>query len=184
MNILRNLILILIVICLSGCISNPKKFSPATTNVVFQENDKRFSGTQKDFIQEVIHHSEKEIRKLLPKLPDSIKVIVENVDWDLTAIGGVTGRTETNSPPVVMIQISNNYQNGVIDSIYEGLKATTFHEFHHLFRGWTIRDNKFGPGIPNAMVNEGLLHFQKSIRESYMKTMPTAIKRIIGYRKS
>ncbi|MEM6377477.1 MAG: DUF2268 domain-containing putative Zn-dependent protease [Bacteroidota bacterium] len=55
-----------------------------------------------------------------------------------------------------MVQISNNYKEGKIDSIYAGLKATIFHEFHHLSRGWAIQDNKFAPGIPNAMVNEGL----------------------------
>ena len=54
------------------------------------------------------------------------------------------------------MQISNNYQGGVIDSVYEGIKSTIFHEFHHLSRGWAIQDNKFGPGISNAMVNEGL----------------------------
>ena len=101
-------------------------------------------------------NSENEVRDLLPSLPDSIKIIVENVDWDLELVGGVTGRTESNSPPLIMLQISNNYGGGVIDSVYTGLKTALFHELHHLSRGWAIQDNKFSYGIPNAMVNEGL----------------------------
>jgi len=104
----------------------------------------------------VISHSEEEVRNLLPNLPDSIKVIVENVDWNLDIVGGVTGRTETNSPPLVRIQISNKYQGGIVVAANSALKSTIFHEFHHLSRGWAIQDNKFGPGISNAMVNEGL----------------------------
>ena len=156
MNIVRSLALIIPVLCIVSCSFNPKKSQLAHVNVVFQEDSLRFTGPQKDFIREVIIDSETEVRNLLPILPDSIKVIVESVGWDLDIVGGVTGRTETNTPPVVLVQISNNYQEGIIDSVYSGLKATIFHEFHHLTRGWAIQDNKFSYGIPNAMVNEGL----------------------------
>jgi hypothetical protein len=125
-------------------------------DVAFQEDSLQFTESQKVFIREVIIHSEKEVRNLLPNLPDSIKVIVENVDWNLDIVGGVTGRTETNSPPLVRIQISNKYQGGIVVAANSALKSTIFHEFHHLSRGWAIQDNKFGPGISNAMVNEGL----------------------------
>ena len=33
------------------------------------------------------------------------------------------------------------------------IRATIFHEFHHLLRGWAIQDNKFRYEIPNALVN-------------------------------
>lgn len=156
MNLLRSLILIFPLLCIISCNSNSKKYKSAKVDIVFQEDSTKFTEPQKDFICEVIINSEKEVRNLLPKLPDSIKVIVENVDWNLDIVGGVTGRTETNSPPVVVLQISNKYQGGIIDSVNLGIKSTIFHEFHHLSRGWAIKDNKFGPGIPNAMVNEGL----------------------------
>jgi len=156
MKIIRNLALIIPVLCIISCSSNSKKSQLTNVNVVFQEDSIRFTEPQKDFIRELIINSESEVRNLLPKLPDSINVIVENVDWDLDIVGGVTGRTETNSPPLVMVQISNNYQDGIIDSVHSALKTTIFHEFHHLTRGWAIQDNKFSYGIPNAMVNEGL----------------------------
>jgi len=156
MNILRSLILIIAVLCIISCNSNSKKSPIANVVVVFQEDSLKFTEPQKVFILEVIRNSEEEVRNLLPNLPDSIKVIVENVDWNLNIVNGVTGRTETNHPPLVLVQISNNYQGGVIDSVYQGIKSTIFHELHHLSRGWAIQDNEFSYGIPNAMVNEGL----------------------------
>ena len=156
MNILRSLVLIIPVLCIISCNSNSKKSPIANVDVVFQEDSLKFTEPQKVFILEVIRNSEEEVRNLLPNLPDSIKVIVENVDWNLNIVNGVTGRTETNHPPLVLVQISNNYQGGVIDSVYQGIKSTIFHELHHLSRGWAIQDNEFSYGIPNAMVNEGL----------------------------
>ena len=156
MNILRSLVLIIPVLCIISCNSNSKKSPIANVDVVFQEDSLKFTEPQKVFICEVISNSEDEVRGLLLKLPDSIKVIVEAVDWDLDIVSGVTGRTETNSPPLVLIQISHNYKGGVIDSVYQGIKSTIFHELHHLSRGWAIQDNEFSYGIPNAMVNEGL----------------------------
>ena len=156
MNILRSLVFIIPVLCIISCDSNSKKSPIANVDVVFQEDSLKFTEPQKVFIREVISNSEKEVRALLPKLPDSIKVIVEAVDWNLDIVSGVTGRTETNNPPLVLVQVSHNYKGGVIDSVYQGIKSTIFHEFHHLSRGWAIQDNKFSYGIPNAMVNEGL----------------------------
>ena len=156
MNIFRSLILIIPVLCVISCNTNSKKSPIANVDVVFKEDTLTFTESQKVFIREVISNTEEEVRNLLPNLPDSIKVIVENVDWNLDIVNGVSGRTETNHPPLVLVQISNNYQGGVIDSVYQGIKSTIFHEFHHLSRGWAIQDNKFSYGIPNAMVNEGL----------------------------
>lgn len=156
MNLYRSLGFIILVLCIISCNSNSKKSPLAKVDVVFQEDALQFTELQKAFIHKVISNSEEEVRDLLPKLPDSIKVIVEAVDWDLDIVNGVTGRTETNNPPLVLVQISHNYKGGVIDSVYQGIKSTIFHEFHHLSRGWAIQDNKFSYGIPNAMVNEGL----------------------------
>jgi len=156
MNLLRSLVLIFPALILFSCNSNLKKSPHVTVSVAFQEDSFTFSEPQKAFIRGVISNSEKEVRHLLPNLPDSIKVIVEAVDWDLDIVSGVTGRTESNKPPLVLVQISHKYKGGVIDSTYQGIKSTIYHEFHHLYRGWAIQDNKFSYGIPNAMVNEGL----------------------------
>lgn len=152
MTILRNLILIIASICIISCDTSPNNY----TNITFQEDSYTFTKLQKNTIYEVVNSTEEEVRKLIPTLPDSISIIVESVDWDLDIVGGVTGRTETNSPPLVILQISKNYRGGIIDSVRRSIRSTIFHEFHHLSRGWAIQDNKFSYGIPNAMVNEGL----------------------------
>lgn len=156
MNLLRTLIFIFPLLCITAWNTNTKKHNFQKVDIVFQEEGEKFTASQKDFIRKVIISSEKEVRDLLPKLPVGVKIIVEKVDWDLDIVGGVTGRTETNSPPLVMVQISNNYKEGIIDSVNSALRSTLFHELHHLSRGWAIQDNKFSYGIPNAMVNEGL----------------------------
>jgi hypothetical protein len=156
MILLRSLLLIIPVLCILSCNSNAKESQITKVDVVFQEDSLKFTESQKVFISKVIGKSEDEVRKLLPDLTDSIQVIVENVDWNLDMVYGVTGRTESNHPPLVLVQISNNYKGGVIDSVYQGIQTTIYHEFHHLSRGWAIQDNKFSYGIPNAMVNEGL----------------------------
>lgn len=138
-------------------INNCKNQSqPIGATITFKEEESSFTAEQKEIIQEIITNSEVEIRALLPQLPDSITVAVEIVDWDLDVVGGVTGRTETNSPPFVAIQISEKFPGGVTAASQTALKHTIFHEFHHLSRGWAIQDNVFGPGIPIAAVNEGL----------------------------
>ena len=152
MKTLKILILFSVVTILS---CNSKK-SQLKGGVVFQEESYKFTEAQKATIKEFIVKTEKEVKTLLPKLPDSINVIVELVDWDLDTVGGVTGRTESNNPPVVAIQLSKNYREGIVDSLKSGIRSTIYHEYHHLSRGWAIKDNKFSYGIPNAMVNEGL----------------------------
>ena len=96
MNLLRTLILTIPLLLIISCNSNAKKSPIAKVEVVFQEDSLKFTESQKVFIREVISNSEEEVRNLLPNLPDSIKVIVENVDWNLDIVNGVTGRTETN----------------------------------------------------------------------------------------
>lgn len=128
----------------------------STLRVTFKEDQKKLNETEKVLAAEIINNAETEIRELLPKLPDSIEVNIEVVDWNLEAIGGVTGRTMRNSPPLVEIQISDTYSKGITHAINTCLKETIFHEFHHLYRGWAIEDNTFDIGIPIAAVNEGL----------------------------
>ena len=112
----RDLVLLLSLFMMTACNSNPGEPPLRYVDVVFQEDSLSFAKEQMTYIDEVISSSEKAIRKLLPELPDSIQVIVQAVDWDLDIVGGVTGRTETNHPPLVLVQISHDYKGGIIDS--------------------------------------------------------------------
>ena len=153
MKSIKILLLFTTLLLINSCKNQPQ---PLGATITFKEGESPFTSEQKELIQEIITNSEDEIRALLPQLPDSITVAVEIVDWNLDVVGGVTGRTETNSPPFVAIQISEKYPGGVTAASQTALKHTIFHEFHHLSRGWAIQDNRYGPGIPIAAVNEGL----------------------------
>lgn len=63
---------------------------------------------------------------------------------------------QANAPGEVMIAISSTFPGGPSRAVRTGLRSVLLHEFHHLVRGWTIEENEFGPGIPIAVVNEGL----------------------------
>ena len=91
---------------------------------------------------------------LLPGLDERIRVTVRTIDRDLEPVGGVAGRAD--APGEVLIELSILYPGGLGEAVRVGLPSVLYHEFHHLVRGWTIRENRFGPGIPVAMVNEGL----------------------------
>jgi uncharacterized protein YjaZ len=154
MNLLRSILLIAFALTINSC--NQNKPNKPGLEIVFIENANQFSQAQKNKINVIINNSESKVRSLLPNLPKDIKVVVEIVDWDLNTVGGVTGRTETNNPAIVAIQISNKFNGGISNALDIGLESTIFHEFHHLSRGWAIQDNKFERGISIAMVNEGL----------------------------
>jgi len=76
------------------------------------------------------------------------------MDRDADIVGGVTG--QAYAPGKVQIEFSSVFPGGISAAAQKALTSTVFHEFHHLDRGWTIQENKFGPGIPIAAVNEGL----------------------------
>jgi hypothetical protein len=95
-----------------------------------------------------------DVRALLPELDERIEVRVTTIDRDLTPVGGVAGWAD--APGVVQLLISVTYPGGIDAAVDEGLPTVLYHEFHHLWRGWTLNENRFGPGIPTAVVNEGL----------------------------
>jgi hypothetical protein len=156
MKSIKILLFLFALLVISYCKKSPNSTEAASSMVTFTEDGGKFTTSEKELIRETVLESEQEIRPLIPTLPDSITVSLEIVDWDLDVVGGVTGRTESNSPPLVMIQISDKYPGGITNAVHVALKHTIYHEFHHLYRGWAIQDNKYGPGISTAAINEGL----------------------------
>ncbi len=156
MNFFRSLLLIVSIFLFNSCYSNQSKTESKELDIVFKGSVGNFTAYETQLITNIITNSEKEIHILLPNLPKGIMVTVEIVGWDIDVVGGVTGRAESNSPPLVLIQVSNKFPGGIVSAINSGLRPTIFHEFHHLSLGWAIKDNKFESEIPIAAVIEGL----------------------------
>ena len=119
---------------------------PEAAPAAFDESTRRW-------MVDTVHAVEREIRLLLPGLPQRIVVTIEHFDVDLTQVGGIAGRAEEPGFVTILVSDSSSADVGTLQS---ALKSSVFHEFHHLIRGWTISGNRFGPGIQIAIVNEGL----------------------------
>jgi uncharacterized protein YjaZ len=153
--VLRNRILP-IVLLLTLCelaIAQPPEL-PTGLSIDFNSESYEFSRAEIARIQAIVANSREAVSALLPDLPDWIRVSIATIDRDLTAVGGVTGMAD--DPNTVLVFLSTAFKGGVIAAANTGLAAVLYHEFHHLTRGWTINDNKFGPGITTAAINEGL----------------------------
>ncbi|MBL4905482.1 MAG: hypothetical protein JKZ00_05640 [Flavobacteriaceae bacterium] len=133
-----------------------ESITKAGVDILFRKDSLQFSTSQKKMIQKIIHDAEKNIRKLLPTLPKNIKVIVYTTPIKLEQVGGVSGRAARNNTALVFLEVSRTHPSGITSVIKNGFAATVYHEFHHLYRGWAIRDNKFRQGIDIATINEGL----------------------------
>lgn len=138
-----------------GQIVDDAEVDRSPLRITFDESgERRFTAEEQILIDDIISRSEQEVRTLLPSLPEQIDVHVAIVDRDIDIVGGVTGRAD--APGKVQIEISSVYPGGIAAAAKKALASSVFHEFHHLSRGWTIRENRYGPGIATAAVNEGL----------------------------
>lgn len=125
--------------------------------ISYQEKEYSFSKAEKKAIERIVKASTLKLRALLPNLPEAIHLSVGIIERNLDKVDGVAGRADDHvGKGQIVLWISKVYPGGIQAAIRDGLPGAIYHEFHHLSRGWTISNNKFGPGIPYAMVNEGL----------------------------
>ena len=151
-----NIVLLLMFIIGGPTIINAQSKDKSGLNIVFKEPTDKFSTEEKQLIHSTVVQADQKVRSLLPRFTENVEVIVSITDENVNRLGGVNGRTESNIPPVVIVEVSKVYPGGIKKAIETALSALVFHEFHHLYRGWAIQDNKFGRGISIAAVNEGL----------------------------
>ena len=109
---------------------------------------------QRTRIQSILDQTYIDVRSDFPDLVDIVNVTVVPVDRDLSSVGGVSGRAD--APGRILIEISTQGEGGFDAAIGDGLAPAFAHELHHLVRGWTMMENRFGPGIAIAAANEGL----------------------------
>jgi uncharacterized protein YjaZ len=155
-------------------------------DIIFDENKFEFLKTDKVLITDIILQSEKEVRALLPTLPNKIKLTVRIIDREINFVGGITVRADKHTPGEISVEISNVFPGDINATVKTSLAATIFHELHHIYRVWTIKENKFPLGTPNAMVNEGLAVVFAEIKtkqifegNSYPKEVNSWVKEIL-----
>lgn len=161
---ISNCMAILLLIALQSACSAEDKSSqsggisaddPAALQIMFDEEDgSEFTKAEKQLITDILVQSEKEVRLLLPTLPKEIEITAVKIDRNIDVVGGVAGRAD--APGKILLELSTTFPGGISAAANTALAPFIFHELHHLDRGWTIQENKFGPGIPIAAVNEGL----------------------------
>ncbi len=153
------ILFLILALALGACTDKPDTEFPGSPSkllhILFEDGDgPPFTDIEKELIHGIIIESEAKVRSLLPSLPTNIEIAVAQIERNIDTVGGVTGRA--NAPGKILLQLSSTFPGGVSGAAEAALALATFHELHHLFRGWTIQDNKFGPGIAIAAVNEGL----------------------------
>ncbi|MEO1653539.1 MAG: DUF2268 domain-containing putative Zn-dependent protease [Bacteroidota bacterium] len=125
--------------------------------ISYQEKEFSFSKAEKKAIERVVKAAAPKLRALLPNLPEAIHLSVGIIERNLDKVAGVAGRADDHvGKGQIVLWISKVYPGGIQAAVRDGLPGAIYHEFHHLSRGWTIHNNKYGPGIPKAAVNEGL----------------------------
>lgn len=140
----------------------------AGLDIRFNQGVEGFTQTQKDIILNEVNNAEINIRKLLPDLPKEITVFFEITNKNFKSNGGINGRADRYSPAEVFIEVSNVYPGGINEAINTALVPIIYHEFHHLTRGWAIKDNKYDLQIYVAAINEGLaIVFSENYTNTY-----------------
>ena len=116
------------------------------------------------------------MRERYPQFTDALTITISATQQNLDHVGGVIGVAQ--SPDEVNIEMATSFSGGLEALIRQGLKVTLLHELHHIERGWTIENNRFGPGIMTAAVNEGLAivfaEQESGVKQSHL-TYPDAV---------
>ncbi|MCP2679904.1 DUF2268 domain-containing protein [Maricaulaceae bacterium NA33B04] len=130
--------------------------APLIVDEVFEASDSgAFSAAEQARVDTLLDESAAFIARDFPEFADTITVaLVPIARPGVDALGGVTGRAQ--APGALVLEVSSTYPGGMGEAIEAGLLRTALHEMHHLVRGWTIENNRYGPGIAIAAANEGL----------------------------
>jgi hypothetical protein len=126
--------------------------SGETLTVVYETDDPHtFTPAERDAIFDVAGRAVPEVRRVLPGTPASILLRVRSAT--ASSVIPETGETGSNSPPnVVNWQVDPSRAGGVVGVAQRELRATLFHEIHHVVRFAAVVDR----GIQGDAIREGL----------------------------
>jgi Predicted Zn-dependent protease (DUF2268) len=110
-----------------------------------------FTPTERALIRRICDRTESEVRELLPQLPASLRLTVTDghrVIPEYGSMGWAIGSTQ------VHWTVDASRREGVLALAKSQLRATLFHELHHVVRGWV----RAAPGarLLHGVVSEGL----------------------------
>jgi hypothetical protein len=113
-----------------------------------------FSTDERQTIQRIADQTEREVRRILPKLPQEI-VLEVRAGTDVISETGDNG--VALDPGRIGWMVDATRAEGVKAIAERHLRAALFHEMHHLVRGWTVKDGRVpGDTVMDAAISEGL----------------------------
>ncbi len=145
------------VLLLLGVLYVSNRDTPPVTGPNFQFSSVdgyAFPEPLKEQIKTTTHAAILMAQSQFPEISEKINFNFIPVNRDLSKVKGVSGRADRSYE--IEINISTAYEGGAEKAVADGLKVVLLHELHHVARGWLVQDNKFGPGIDIAAINEGL----------------------------
>lgn len=114
--------------------------------IFYLDDGHRFSAEEQSTIDTIVHDTAAEVRQLLPQLSRQLTIRVHSGSQVMAETGGTA---ETSPPDVVYWTVDPSRPEGVVALANAHLRATLFHEFHHLVRGeaHTLMDRVIAEGM-------------------------------------
>lgn len=119
------------------------------TTVTFDTYGYEFSRTERQDIQEIVDATAREVRRVLPALPEQL-VLRVNAGPKVIPETGETGSTFSTN--VVYWTVDPNQLGGVEAIVHRQLRLTLFHEFHHLVRSMSVKTTT----LMDEVISEGM----------------------------
>lgn len=114
---------------------------------------KLLTAEQRAVIEKIAATVEADARKAMPELPRAI-VLVIDIGRNVTEETGELGSAV--SPGVIRWTMDSDRPEGVLAIINNHLRATLFHESHHMVRGWVQSGGEPPTSFMDAVIAEGL----------------------------
>jgi hypothetical protein len=148
MEVRRWLVLAVLSVSSSGC------GQTGTTVRFLRSETYTFTASDRSVIEAIAQSATREVRGLLPGLPSSIELTVRAGSDVIKE----TGETADAMPPTaVMWTVDPGREGGVAAVARNWLRATLFHEFHHLVRS--------ASGNPRSVVDHALFEGMATVFE-------------------
>jgi hypothetical protein len=133
---------------LAGCAVAAAGCAPPAVAVEYRAGY-TFSRNERAAIERIADRATRDVRQLLPGLPQDLRITVQVGD-DVIPETGETG--SIGLPGAVYWRVDPNHEGGVLAVVTAQLRATLFHEWYHV-----VRETKFSPQtLAERAVSEGL----------------------------